>query len=167
MKRNFKSEEVYSEETRRQESSDILSRRASRGAMQTYRYSIPELVTGMSEAQRMGMLFCLILMAFVTYLWEFPLMDVFLDLAYQVLRTLRGSAISAVIDRLRPLLFQDPVQKFPDEVILNILSRLTLPDLLSAASVSRQWRSRAMDSSLWRRLYWSQGWKSNAAEIRD
>lgn len=47
-----------------------------------------------------------------------------LDIAYEVLRTLRTANIAAVVDRLTPLLHMDPVGKLPPEITSQIFSYL-------------------------------------------
>ncbi|KAF3481400.1 sulfur metabolite repression control protein [Arthroderma uncinatum] len=89
------------------------------------------------------------------------------DLAYTLLRTLRTSTISTVIDRLTPLLHMDPVYKLPPEITAEIFSYLDPTTLLTASLASKPWRSRILDSRLWRGLYIKEGWRLNMTAIRD
>ncbi|KAM5445585.1 hypothetical protein MaudCBS49596_007405 [Microsporum audouinii] len=89
------------------------------------------------------------------------------ELAYTLLRTLRTSTISAVIDRLTPLLHMDPVQKLPPEITAEIFSYLDPTTLLTASLASKPWRSRILDSRLWRGLYIKEGWRLNMGSIRE
>ncbi|KAK2846326.1 hypothetical protein FQN49_005839, partial [Arthroderma sp. PD_2] len=89
------------------------------------------------------------------------------DLAYTLLRTLRTSTIVTVIDRLTPLLHMDPVQKLPPEITAEIFSYLDPTTLLTASLASKPWRSRILDSRLWRGLYIKEGWRLNMGAIRD
>ncbi|EXJ82213.1 hypothetical protein A1O3_06026 [Capronia epimyces CBS 606.96] len=88
------------------------------------------------------------------------------DIAYEVLRTLRTSKIAAVVDRLTPLLYMDPLEKLPPEITSEIFSHLDAHTLVTASLASRTWRARVMDSKLWQDLYKGQGWGLNMAEIR-
>lgn len=90
----------------------------------------------------------------------------FLDIAYEVLRTLRTSKIAAVVDRLTPLLHMDPVGKLPPEITSQIFSYLDASTLLVASLSSQAWRARILDPRLWRRLYLDQGWGLDEAAVR-
>ncbi|PGH10607.1 hypothetical protein AJ80_07458 [Polytolypa hystricis UAMH7299] len=88
------------------------------------------------------------------------------ELAYGLLRTLRTSTIVAVLDRLTPILHMDPVLKLPPEITAEIFSYLDPPTLLTASLASKEWRSRILDSRLWRHLYIREGWGLNMEEIQ-
>ncbi|OJD27422.1 hypothetical protein ACJ73_01179 [Blastomyces percursus] len=88
------------------------------------------------------------------------------ELAYSILRTLRTSTISSVVDRLTPLLHMDPVLKLPPEITSEIFSYLDTSTLLTAALASRAWRERIIDSRLWRHLYIQQGWRFDMDAVR-
>lgn len=89
-----------------------------------------------------------------------------LDIAYEVLRTLRTANIAAVVDRLTPLLHMDPVGKLPPEITSQIFSYLDASTLLVASLSSQAWRARILDPRLWRRLYCDQGWGLNSAAVK-
>lgn len=89
-----------------------------------------------------------------------------LELAYSILRTVRTSTIAAVVDRLTPLLHMDPVLKLPPEITAEIFSYLDPATLLTASLASRSWRSRILDSRLWRELYINEGWGLDIDSVR-
>lgn len=89
------------------------------------------------------------------------------ELAYSLLRTLGTSTISSLINRLTPFLHMDPVQKLPPEITSEIFAYLDPNTLLTASLASRSWRSRILDSRLWRGLYIKEGWRLNSEEIQD
>lgn len=89
------------------------------------------------------------------------------EIAYEVLRTLRNAKISAVVERLTPLLHMDPLEKLPPEITSQIFSYLDADTLLTASLASRTWRARIMDAMLWQELYKKQGWGLDKKEIRD
>ena len=89
------------------------------------------------------------------------------EFAYRVLRSLRTSSIAAIVDLLTPLLHIDPVAKLPPEITSLVFSYLPPRVLLGAASVSRAWRERALDSALWKEKYLAEGWTLDPTEIRD
>ncbi|KLJ11066.1 hypothetical protein EMPG_13645 [Blastomyces silverae] len=88
------------------------------------------------------------------------------ELAYSILRTLRTSTVSSVVDRLIPLLHMDPVLKLPPEITSEIFSYLDTSTLLTAALASRAWRERIIDSRLWRHLYIQEGWRFDMDAVR-
>ena len=88
------------------------------------------------------------------------------ELAYMILRTLRTSSIAAIVERLYPLLHLDPIAYLPPELTFHVFSYLNPSCLLVAASVSRAWRTRALDPRLWRRLYRHEGWATEHREVR-
>lgn len=88
------------------------------------------------------------------------------EFAYNLLRTLRTSTIASVVDRLAPLLHMDPVLKLPPEITAEIFSYLDPRTLLTASLASRAWRSRILDTRLWRYLYISEGWRVDIDAIR-
>ncbi len=89
-----------------------------------------------------------------------------MDIAYEILRTLRTSNIAAVVDRLTPLLHMDPVEKLPPEITSEIFQYLDAQTLLIAALASHTWRGRILDSRLWQKLFTSQGWAIDEVELR-
>jgi F-box and WD-40 domain protein 1/11 len=89
-----------------------------------------------------------------------------LDIAYEVLRTLRTSNIAAVVERLTPLLHMDPVEKLPPEITSEIFAFLEASTLLTASLASRTWRERILESRLWKKLYTDQGWGMDLEEVK-
>lgn len=83
-----------------------------------------------------------------------------------MLRTLRTSSISAIIERLRPLLHIDPVAMLPPEIISEIFSYLTPPMLLEASRASKAWRASSLDTRLWKQKFSLEGWGLDMDEIR-
>ncbi|KAI4242492.1 MAG: hypothetical protein LQ352_007229, partial [Teloschistes flavicans] len=88
------------------------------------------------------------------------------NFVYSILRTLRTSSISAIVDRLRPLLHIDPITVLPPEITSDVFSYLTPATLLEASRVSRAWRERALDSRLWKQKFRSEGWGLDMDAIR-
>ncbi|CAL5874721.1 uncharacterized protein PFLUO_LOCUS9022 [Penicillium psychrofluorescens] len=88
------------------------------------------------------------------------------EFAYSVLRSLRISTIAGVVERFNPLLHMDPVIKLPPELTLEVFSYLEPRVLLKACLSSRSWRSRILDSGLWRLLYINEGWRVDLGAIR-
>lgn len=60
----------------------------------------------------------------------------------------------------------DPVQKLPAEITANIFSYLDAATLLTATLASKPWRSRILDSQLWKMLYADQGWGLDPESIQ-
>lgn len=88
------------------------------------------------------------------------------EIAYEILRTLRSTDISSVVDRLNPLLHMDPIDKLPPEITAQIFSYLDASTLLMASLSSQTWRQRILDPRLWYELYRSQGWGINLKEVK-
>lgn len=88
------------------------------------------------------------------------------EIAYEILRTLRSTDISSVVDRLNPLLHMDPIDKLPPEITSQIFSYLDASTLLVASLSSQTWRNRILDPQLWYKLYGSQGWGINLKEVK-
>lgn len=88
------------------------------------------------------------------------------EFAYVILRSLRTSSIAAIVEKLNPLLHLDPVVYLPPEITFQIFSYLTPETLLRASTLSRTWRSRVMDSPLWKLLFRLEGWNSNFGQVR-
>lgn len=72
-----------------------------------------------------------------------------------------------MVERLNPLLHMDPVFKLPPEVTSEIFSYLDTRTVLNASLASRSWRSRILDSGLWRLLYINEGWRMDMDAIRN
>ncbi|KAJ6161000.1 hypothetical protein N7470_004396 [Penicillium chermesinum] len=88
------------------------------------------------------------------------------ELAYSLLRSLSTTALAGVVERLNPLLHMDPVVKLPPELTFQIFSYLEPRTLLNATLASRSWRSRILNSGLWRVLYIDEGWRVDTKAIR-
>ena len=88
-----------------------------------------------------------------------------LEFAYNILRTLRVSSISEVVDRLWPLFHKDPITILPSEIMSQIFSYLTPTMLLEASRASRAWRERVLDNGLWKRKFNTEGWSLDTEEI--
>jgi len=88
------------------------------------------------------------------------------EFAYNVLRSLRVSSISEVVDRLWPLFHKDPIMIFPSEIMSQIFSYLTPTMLLEASRASRAWRERVLDNGLWKRKFNTEGWRLDGEEIQ-
>ncbi|KAF2734265.1 WD40 repeat-like protein [Polyplosphaeria fusca] len=140
-------DEGYSEETRSQSGSDMATRndlRLGEGegegepepALPQY---ITEYILNMSEKDR--------------------------SFAYALLQTLRTSSIAEIVEKLNPLLHKDPVIHLPPEITFQIFSYLAPQTLLRCSTLSRTWRSRVIDSPLWRLLFRLEGWNSNFAQV--
>lgn len=163
---SFKLDEGYSDETRSQSDKDL----ASDNVMM-----LPDWVLAQSETDRAGK--CFSPRSFVIHpevsspnlLWFLrPLTNATvstLELAYSLLRSLSTTSLAAVVDRLNPLLHMDPVVKLPPELTFEIFSYLDPKTLLTASLASRSWRSRILDSGLWRVLYINEGWKVDTSAI--
>lgn len=88
------------------------------------------------------------------------------EFAYAILRSLRTSSIAAIVERLNPLLHLDPVLYLPPEITYQIFSYLEPETLLRASTLSKMWRSRTLDSPLWKLLFGLEGWTSNARQVK-
>lgn len=71
-----------------------------------------------------------------------------------------------MVDRIHPLLHIDPVVKLPPELTFQIFSYLDAKTLLTASLASRSWRTRILDSGLWKALYIQEGWKVDLHAIQ-
>ena len=78
---------------------------------------------------------------------------------------MRASSIARVFDRLWPLFHKDPLEIFPTELMSLVLSELDPQDLLALSLVSKLWRERVTDSSLWKEKFGLEGWGLDSAEI--
>ncbi|KAJ5595328.1 uncharacterized protein N7459_001536 [Penicillium hispanicum] len=66
----------------------------------------------------------------------------------------------------KPLAAYGPRHHAPPELTFEIFSYLDPRTLLNASLASRLWRSRILDSGLWRVLYLNEGWKVDTRAIR-
>ncbi|KAI9673207.1 MAG: hypothetical protein M1817_003070 [Caeruleum heppii] len=146
MQTAYRLDEGYSEETRSQPGSDTALRSPLRSPLSSMyaadanAVGLPAWVATLDDTERV-------------------------ELAYAVLRTLRTSSIQAIIERLHPLLHLDPVRHLPPELIFHILSYLDPSSLLVASTVSQAWRSKALDSRLWYRVFKREGWSADVREV--
>ncbi|KAI9792852.1 MAG: hypothetical protein M1833_001011 [Piccolia ochrophora] len=144
MQTSFKVDEGYSEETRSQTGSDVATQSPPRVGdlmAEASDVAIPGWIMTLNEPERS-------------------------ELAYMILRTLRTSSMSAIIERLHPLLHRNPIAFLPPELIFEIFSYLDSQTLLLASMISSGWRERALDSALWKQLYWYEGWSAELREVR-
>ncbi|KAE8144761.1 WD40 repeat-like protein [Aspergillus avenaceus] len=88
------------------------------------------------------------------------------EIAYSLLRTLRTPFVATIVDRLADILHMDPVAKLPPEITSEIFSYLDPQTLLRASLSSRAWRSRIVDTRLWRGKYINEGWRINIDAVR-
>lgn len=68
---------------------------------------------------------------------------------------------------LDSLMFFDPVQFLPYEIVGLILAHMSPKDLLSASSVNREWRERTQDEELWRACFRREGWHMDIPKVRE
>lgn len=161
-------DEGYSDETRSQSDKDLVSDNVM---------VLPDWILAQSETDRAGKYFpsrpslAIPEVSSPNLLWFLrPLTEATTstsELAYSLLRSLSTSTLAAVVDRLNPLLHMDPVVKLPPELTFEIFSYLDAKTLLTASLASRSWRSRILDSGLWRVLYINEGWKVDTHAIRN
>ncbi|KAI9770196.1 MAG: hypothetical protein M1839_003262 [Geoglossum umbratile] len=141
----YKLDEGYSEETRSQAGSDAALRTDASAPNSTaqrelFASKLPHWIRNLPDADRS-------------------------ELAHTILRSLRTSEISTIVERLRPLLHIDPVSYLPPELAFHIFSYLPPQPLLKASMTSHVWRERVLDPRLWKQLYRSQGWGIEAQEV--
>ncbi|KAF2690168.1 WD40 repeat-like protein [Lentithecium fluviatile CBS 122367] len=137
-------DEGYSEDTRSQSGSDMImttDSRLSEDSVEQKLSPLPDEILRLSMSERS-------------------------DLAYDILRSLPTSSIAAIVEKLNPLLHIDPVEKLPPELTFQIFSYLDPETLLRASTLSRKWRTRVMDSPLWKLLFRLEGWNSNFPRVR-
>jgi len=86
------------------------------------------------------------------------------ELVYSLLETLPRARLAHIRRRIEPLLQLDIVGLLPNELALEVLSRLPWQSLLKCFLVSRRWYALSNDSSLWKRLCRLRGcdWKQPA-----
>ncbi|KAF2842079.1 WD40 repeat-like protein [Patellaria atrata CBS 101060] len=140
-----KIDEGFSEDTRSQSGSDLITRTES-GMVESSESEpgpipLPSWILNLSEAERS-------------------------EFTYAILRSLRTSSIAAIVERLNPLLHLDPVNRLPSEIIFAIFSFLPAETLLLTSSMSKAWRLRALDSQLWKQAFHSEGWVADMTQIR-
>jgi F-box and WD-40 domain protein 1/11 len=70
------------------------------------------------------------------------------------------------VEKLNPLLHLDPVIHLPPEITFQVFSYLNPETLLRASTLSRTWRTRVVDSPLWKLLFRLEGWNSNFPQVR-
>ncbi|KAF1911347.1 WD40-repeat-containing domain protein [Ampelomyces quisqualis] len=138
-------DEGYSEDTRSQSGSDMVSRSdfrlADDGIEPDSSFNLPDWVMALSEGERS-------------------------EFAYAILRSLRTSSIADIVEKLNPLLHLDPVIHLPPEMTFQILSYLDPETLLRSSTLSQAWRARVLDSPLWKLLFRLEGWNSNFQQVR-
>ncbi|EON66892.1 hypothetical protein W97_06295 [Coniosporium apollinis CBS 100218] len=141
----FRLDEGYSEETRSQSEGEAAARAASVTAEESEQHvalsSLPDWVLALTEEGRS-------------------------EFAFAILRSLRTSSIAAIVERLNSRLHLDPVLHLPPEVTFQILSYLDPETVLRASTLSKTWRTRAVDSQLWKLLFRYEGWASTPWKVR-
>jgi F-box and WD-40 domain protein 1/11 len=154
-------DEGYSEDTRSQTDSDLVMRSDSRlvedGMQPDSPFSLPDWVMALNEGERSGKFIKLLQCCLAYVVPEF---------AYAILRSLRTSSIADIVEKLNPLLHLDPVTHLPPEITFQILSYLDPETLLRSSTLSRAWRTRVLDSPLWKLLFRLEGWNSNFQQVR-
>ncbi|KAF2089508.1 WD40 repeat-like protein [Saccharata proteae CBS 121410] len=141
----FKLDEGYSEETRSQSDGDTAIRQEPRGGdlmeQDMAPLSLPDWVLALGEDQRA-------------------------EFALEILKSLRTSSIASIVEKLKSRLHLDPVLYLPPEITFQIFSYLEPETLLKTTVLSKPWRSRALDSQLWRVMYGNEGWTASISQIR-
>ncbi|KAL5511332.1 hypothetical protein ACEPAH_4548 [Sanghuangporus vaninii] len=80
------------------------------------------------------------------------------ELVYKLLASMPREQIARVHRAIAPSVQVDIVGSLPSELALHIFSFLPWQTLLTAALVSRRWRTIADDNSLWKELCAQKGW---------
>ncbi|RMZ90810.1 hypothetical protein DV736_g1946, partial [Chaetothyriales sp. CBS 134916] len=88
-----------------------------------------------------------------------------MEVAFEILQTLRAANIATVVERLAPYLHLDPMVKLPPEITAQVFEHLDAATLLNASLASHTWRNRILDTELWKRLYANQGWGADARQL--
>lgn len=88
------------------------------------------------------------------------------EFAYSLLMTVSTSTLSALAQRLTPLLICDFLTELPDELALRVLEFADFESLCNASQVSRRWRKLCLDQSVWKSLFQRSGWYYNRKLIR-
>lgn len=165
MQNTFRLDEGYSEDTRSQTGSEMPAR-ADSSMGETHEQDqtnaqLPEWILGMNELDRSG--------TRLTKEHKRDLLanDGFIEFAYALLRSLRTSSIAAIVERLNPLLHIDPVLYLPPEITFDVFSYLDPQSLLRSSTLSRSWRSRALDPRLWKRLFAAEGWTAHVRQVKE
>ncbi|GJJ69902.1 F-box and WD-40 domain protein 1/11 [Entomortierella parvispora] len=84
------------------------------------------------------------------------------ELAIQLLKSVSPSVFSRSFMRLTPLFqFRDFLVLLPYELAIHVLSFLDAETLSRVALVSKAWYKFACDNSIWKRIYFAQGWTVN------
>ncbi|POS84066.1 hypothetical protein EPUL_004338 [Erysiphe pulchra] len=82
-----------------------------------------------------------------------------------IISHLPTSQVAEIVNHLRPRLYINFFEHLPNEVLLLILSFLDPISLLNTACVSRQWMCLALDSKLWKQLYFREGFRVIDSEV--
>lgn len=99
------------------------------------------------------------------WLFSQPL-DLRIALARELLQSIPNTNLSELVKEANQRLHFDPVICFPQELISNIFEYCDPQSLFHSSLVSKNWRERACDPRLWRRLYALEGWTHNADNLR-
>jgi F-box and WD-40 domain protein 1/11 len=84
-----------------------------------------------------------------------------------IINTLPTAVVVGIVDSVRPRLFINFLNRLPQEICLKVLGFLDPLSLINTARASRDWMSLSMDSSLWQRLYYLEGWKTVTSEVKN
>lgn len=93
-------------------------------------------------------------------------LPVFAELTESLLEGLPTCVVAEIVHKLNPRLYIDFIRFLPAEICLKILEYLDPLSLISAAKSCRAWYGLALDRKLWERLYYLEGWKIAASELR-
>ena len=80
-------------------------------------------------------------------------------LAIQLLKTTSSATLLSVSRHLYALTTRDFIGTLPTELAVYILSLTNVFTLYRISQVCQKYRLIALDNSIWRRLYFNQGWK--------
>lgn len=84
-----------------------------------------------------------------------------------IIGTLPTTVVADIVDSVRPRLYINFLNRLPQEICLKVLGFLDPVSLINTARASRDWMSLSMDSTLWQRLYYLEGWKTVSSEVKE
>ncbi|KAM3416729.1 F-box/WD repeat-containing protein lin-23 [Cercospora zeina] len=89
------------------------------------------------------------------------------DLIQLIAGSLSTTDLLLVHKSIGALVYFDPVQHLPNELIYLIFSHLSPRDLLAASAVSRPWRDRTQDEGLWQDNFYREGWALERSKLNE
>ncbi|KAF2215207.1 hypothetical protein CERZMDRAFT_36118 [Cercospora zeae-maydis SCOH1-5] len=89
------------------------------------------------------------------------------DLIQIIAGSLSTTDLLLVHKSIGALVYFDPVQHLPNELIYLIFSHLSPRDLLAASAVARPWRDRTHDERLWRDNFHREGWALERSKLNE